>query len=50
MTEQDTNNTVELEPQPKTIIQENAHKSMTIGLVGNYADTDETRFLLTPEG
>lgn len=24
--------------------------SMTLGLVGNYADTDETRFLITPEG
>ncbi len=25
-------------------------KSLKIGLVGNYEDTDETRFLLTPEG
>lgn len=24
--------------------------SLTLGLVGNYSDTDETRFLLTPEG
>ena len=24
--------------------------SLKLGLVGNYADTDETRFLLTPEG
>lgn len=44
------NHTIELEPQPETITGEKGGKSLKIGLVGNYADTEETRFLLTPEG
>ncbi|MCH5236774.1 MAG: hypothetical protein J1E95_03140 [Muribaculaceae bacterium] len=32
-------------------VEEKTDKSLiTLGLVGNYSDTDETRFLLTPEG
>lgn len=44
------NHTIELEPQPEVITGEKGGKSLKIGLVGNYADTEETRFLLTPEG
>lgn len=47
MTESDKNNV--LEPQPETLIQESTLQNIHIGLLGNYADTDETRFLLTPE-
>ena len=50
MTGQEHKKTAELDPQPQAAIKEEAPKSLTIGLVGNYADTDETRFLLTPEG
>lgn len=50
MTGQEHKKTAELDPQPQAAIKEDAPKSLTIGLVGNYADTDETRFLLTPEG
>lgn len=32
------------------VVKEKNRPALTIGLVANYADTDETRFLLTPEG
>lgn len=44
------NNTIELEPQLKKVAGNDADKMLKIGLVANYADTDETRFFLTPEG
>lgn len=50
MTRQEHKKNVELDPQPQVVTKGEPSKSMTIGLVGNYADTDETRFLLTPEG
>lgn len=34
---------------PETLEMEPRRKGIHIGLLGNYADTDETRFLLTPE-
>lgn len=42
--------TFELDPQLQAVAEETKPSSLTVGLVGNYADTDETRFLLTPEG
>lgn len=45
-----TSNAVELETQPQVAEETSGKKSLKIGLVGNYADTEETRFLLTPEG
>lgn len=50
MTEKDLTQTLELEPQPETVDFEHNQGSLKIGLVANYPDTDETRFLLTPEG
>ena len=50
MTEHLTNDPYELHPQPEQIVKEGKPASLTIGLTANYADTDETRFLLTPEG
>lgn len=50
MTEKEQTQTIELEPQPQKVASEEKLPSLIIGLVGNYADTDETRFLLTPEG
>lgn len=50
MSGQDHKKTIELEPQPKLETTEATPSALTIGLVGNYADTEETRFLLTPEG
>lgn len=50
MTEQEHKNAVEPDVQPQVAVKEDAPKSLTLGLIGNYADTDETRFLLTPEG
>lgn len=38
-----------LDPQLKPIPGEPSESSIHIGIVGNYADTDETRMLLTPE-
>ena len=40
----------DLQTQLQEVIEEVNDSSMTLGLVGNYSDTDETRFLLTPEG
>lgn len=37
------------EPQAEVKMVEDAPSALHIGLLGNYADTDETRFLLTPE-
>lgn len=42
--------TIELEPAPQAVKDNTGDKGLKIGLVGNYDDTDETRFLLTPEG
>nr|QIM10883.1 hypothetical protein Muribac1_0920 [uncultured Muribaculaceae bacterium] len=49
MTEKEKS-TIELEPQPQSRKETDHEKSLRIGLVGNYEDTEETRFLLTPEG
>lgn len=49
MTEND-HNTFDLEPQLQAVVEETKESAMTLGLVGNYSNTDETRFLLTPEG
>lgn len=38
-----------LEPELQAVKSAESHGLFTIGLVGNYPDTDETRFLLTPE-
>lgn len=38
-----------LQPQTQQQLVEETSGRMTIGLVGNYRDTDETRFFLTPE-
>lgn len=50
MTEREHTKTIELDPQPQKVEHEEKNCSLKLGLVGNYADTDETRFLLTPEG
>ncbi len=50
MTEKEHTKTIELDPQPQKVEHEEKNCSLKLGLVGNYADTDETRFLLTPEG
>lgn len=47
MTESKKTISPELQEEAKVI--ERAHSSIHIGLLGNYADTTETRFLLTPE-
>lgn len=38
-----------LEPQEEVALMEPERSGLHIGLLGNYGDTDETRFLLTPE-
>lgn len=40
----------ELEPLLQAVAEKNDENKLTLGLVANYSDTDETRFLLTPEG
>lgn len=40
----------DLETQLKEATEETIEPTLTVGLVGNYSDTDETRFLMTPEG
>lgn len=50
MTEKETSATVELETAPAPAETRDDRNSLKIGLVANYADTEETRFLLTPEG
>lgn len=41
---------IDLKTQLKEVEIEAMGSAFTLGLVGNYSDTDETRFLLTPEG
>lgn len=48
MTEK-TTASIELEPLLKEAADNGRHDGCRIGLVANYGDTDETRFLLTPE-
>ena len=48
--ENEIKTTIELEPQTAMTAEDTAGKAIRIGLVANYTDTDETRFLLTPEG
>lgn len=38
-----------LEPELKLITEFDRHGALTVGVVANYADDEETRFLLTPE-
>lgn len=45
-----TTSDFDLKTKLQPIETETMDASFTLGLVGNYADTDETRFLLTPEG
>lgn len=42
--------TIELEPLLEKENKDKNDKALKIGLVANYADTEETRFLITPEG
>lgn len=42
-------NTMELEPETMLELMEEGARGVSLGVVGNYPDTDETRFLLTPE-
>lgn len=44
-----SNNENTLAPQPEVVELDTMPRSIHIGLLGNYQDTDETRFLLTPE-
>lgn len=44
-----TNKSHAPETQPEVEVLEQSKPGLHIGLLGNYADTDETRFLLTPE-
>lgn len=50
MIENEIKTTIELEPLPMPSKSDLEGKSIKIGLVANDSDTDETRFLLTPEG
>ncbi|MCH5226957.1 MAG: hypothetical protein J1F16_03955 [Muribaculaceae bacterium] len=45
-----TTSDIELQTQLKPVELDNTEPVLTLGLVGNYANTDETRFLMTPEG
>lgn len=38
-----------LQPKPRTDVIDMPREGLHIGIVGNYADSDETRMLLTPE-
>ena len=40
----------DLKTKLQPVATDNKDGKFSLGLVGNYADTDETRFLLTPEG
>ena len=42
-------NTLRLEPSPRMRTSASSGGKITVGLLANYADSDETRFLLTPE-
>lgn len=45
-----TSSELDLKTKLQPVENETMDASFSLGLVGNYADTDETRFLLTPEG
>lgn len=45
----ETKKNTTLEPQPDVEVLDKPSQGLHIGLLGNYSDTDETRFLLTPE-
>ncbi|MCH5242021.1 MAG: hypothetical protein J1F67_06315 [Muribaculaceae bacterium] len=45
-----TTSEFDLHTKLQPVETETMEPTLTLGLVGNYADTDETRFLLTPEG
>lgn len=45
-----TTSDINLKTKLQPVDTETMEPSLTLGLVGNYSDTDETRFLLTPEG
>lgn len=45
----ETENNTTLEPKPAMQEVETPSRGIHIGLLSNYSDTDETRFLLTPE-
>ncbi|MDE5874129.1 MAG: hypothetical protein K2M10_05830 [Muribaculaceae bacterium] len=45
-----TNEAFDLHPQPEQAVKEQNRPLLTIGLTANDPDSDETRFLLTPEG
>ncbi|MCH5228675.1 MAG: hypothetical protein J1F12_01605 [Muribaculaceae bacterium] len=47
---QNTSTDFDLKTKLQPVEVETMDASFTLGLVANYADTDETRFLLTPEG
>ena len=38
-----------LEPQLEEQVEKGSRSRINVGMVGNYADSDETRLLLTPE-
>ncbi len=40
---------IQLDPQPKKTSAVDSDSMTSIGILGNYPDSDETRFLLTPE-
>ncbi|MDE6772983.1 MAG: hypothetical protein K2J49_10315, partial [Muribaculaceae bacterium] len=48
--EKENNNTIQLDTLPEQKVETENSNALKIGLVGNYPDTEETRFLLTPEG
>lgn len=45
-----TTSDLDLKTQLDPVDTETMDANFTLGLVGNYSDTDETRFLVTPEG
>ena len=45
----DSKKNTSVAPQPEVAEVERTPKGIHVGLLGNYSDTDETRFLLTPE-
>lgn len=45
-----TTSDLDLKTQLDPVETETMDANFTLGLVGNYSDTDETRFLVTPEG
>lgn len=49
MSEHDKTDEV-FQTQLQEVAEKTDNSAFTLGLVGNYADTDETRFLITPEG